>query len=43
VLCERLTDLSRLAERSYIADPKLDGQLAISSGMPRHPLFLSWL
>ena len=28
MLCERLTNLSRLADRSYIAEPKLDGQRA---------------
>jgi len=26
VLCERLTNLSRLADRAFIAEPKLDGQ-----------------
>ena len=25
MLCERLTNVSRLAERGYIAEPKLDG------------------
>ena len=28
MLCERLTSLSRLADRTYIAEPKLDGQRA---------------
>ena len=28
MLCERLTNVSRLAERGYIAEPKLDGQRA---------------
>src|SRR5262245_52183862 len=28
MLCERLTNLSRLADRTYIAEPKLDGQRA---------------
>ena len=28
MLCERLTNLSRLADCSYIAEPKLDGQRA---------------
>ena len=28
MLCERLTNLSRLADRGYIAEPKLDGQRA---------------
>ncbi len=26
VLCERLTNVARLADRGYIAEPKLDGQ-----------------
>src|SRR5215510_11376622 len=28
MLCERLTNLSRLTDRTYIAEPKLDGQRA---------------
>lgn len=28
MLCERLTNLFRLADRTYIAEPKLDGQRA---------------
>src|SRR6516165_11613884 len=28
MLCERLTNLSRLADRGYIGEPKLDGQRA---------------
>jgi ATP-dependent DNA ligase len=28
MLCQRLTNLSRLADRGYIAEPKLDGQRA---------------
>jgi ATP-dependent DNA ligase len=28
MLCERLTDPARLADREYIAEPKLDGQRA---------------
>jgi ATP-dependent DNA ligase len=28
MLCERLSDPGRLAERHYIAEPKLDGQRA---------------
>jgi len=33
MLCERLTNVSRLADRSYIAEPKLDGQRArVESG-----------
>jgi len=28
MLCERLASLSRLADRAYIAEPKLDGPRA---------------
>ena len=28
MLCERLTNVSKLADRGYIAEPKLDGQRA---------------
>src|SRR5215470_12011882 len=28
MLCERLSNISRLADRAYIAEPKLDGQRA---------------
>jgi ATP-dependent DNA ligase len=28
MLCERLTNVSKLADRRYIAEPKLDGQRA---------------
>ena len=28
MLCERLTNVSRPADRTYIAEPKLDGQRA---------------
>ena len=31
MLCERLTNVERLADRGYVAEPKLDGQRA-----PRH-------
>jgi len=28
MLCERLSNISRLADHAYIAEPKLDGQRA---------------
>jgi len=31
MLCERLSNLSRLADRTYIAEPKLDGQSPASA------------